>query len=256
MPHVEPSANSTDLLKTPYDGLHLLIGTADDEAATAVPWLPALGAHRTLVVHDGTSFPFTLAQGVHKALVAAKQDPPDPLQLNQGALTYAPVVKQIMATKVDSVFYTGYYAEAGVLVKDLRAGGFTGPIIVGDGATDLSMRTIAGPKSMKNLFFVTPPMPSTTPSAAAWLKAYVAAAGRQPGTYSMQAYTAVMVMSDAVRRAGSTDHAAVRKALASTDYASPFGAVKFDARGVNNATGFQLLRIDGDRFTPVCPQSC
>jgi ABC-type branched-subunit amino acid transport system substrate-binding protein len=99
-------------------------------------------------------------------------------------------------------------------------------------------------------------MPGTTPSAAAWLRRYVATNHRQPGTYSMQAYTAVRVAADAVQRAGSTDHATVRAALATSDFPSPFGSVRFDARGVNSATGFQLVRIVGNAFRPVCPPSC
>jgi branched-chain amino acid transport system substrate-binding protein len=256
VPHVEPSANSTDLLAGNYDGLFLLIGTVDDEAAASVPWLPALGAKRTAVVHDGTSFALTLARSVHRELISAKRPGPEPLQLNQGALTYAPLVKKILASKADSVFFTGFYAEAGVLVKNLRSAGFTGPVIVGDGSADLSIRNFAGAADMKNLYFVSPPLPTTTPSAAAWHKDYVARAGREPGAFSMQAYTAVKVAAAAVLHAGSTDHAAVRAALAMTDFVAPYGRVTFDARGVENGTGFQLLRIVGSQFERVCPPTC
>jgi branched-chain amino acid transport system substrate-binding protein len=78
----------------------------------------------------------------------------------------------------------------------------------------------------------------------------------EPGACSMQAYTAVKVAAAAIVRAGSTDHAAVRAALAKTDLVAPYGRVTFDARGVENGTGFRLLRILGPHFERVCPPTC
>lgn len=254
--HIEPSANSTDLLKDGYNGLFLLTGTAADEAANAAPWLPKISAHRTAVIHDGTSYALTFAQSLKKVLAAAKRPTPLYLEIIQGAQTQDIAAKKVLATNADSVFYTGYYTEAGVLVKDLRAAGFDGPIILGDGATSLSIIKISGAKALRNVFFVTPPSAGTTASAQSWLARYRSSSDIEPEAFSMQAYMSVMVAADAIERAKSVDREAVRQAIASTSLSGPYGRIKFDQRGVDSGTGFQLLKIKDGEFDLVCPPSC
>ncbi len=254
--HIEPSANSTDLLKDGYNGLFLLTGTAADEAANAVPWLPDLNAHRTAVIHDGTSYALTFAQSLKQVLAAAKRPTPLYMEIIQGARSQGIAAKKVLASNADSVFYTGYYTEAGVLVKDLRAAGFDGPIILGDGATSLSIIETSGKKALQNVFFVTPPSASTTTSAQSWLARYRTSSDIEPEAFSMQAYMSVMVAADAIKRAKSVDHEAVRRALVRTNLSGPYGRIKFDKRGVDSGTGFNLLKIKDGQFNLVCPPSC
>jgi branched-chain amino acid transport system substrate-binding protein len=254
--HIEPSANSTDLLKDGYNGLFLLTGTAADEAANAAPWLPDLGAHRTAVIHDGTSYALTFAESLKKVLAAAERPTPLYMEIIQGAHSQVIAANKVIASHADSVFYTGYYTEAGVLVKDLRAAGFDGPIVLGDGATSLSIVEISGVKALRNVFFVTPPAAATTTSAKSWLARYRSSSDIEPEAFSMQAYMSVMVAADAIKRANSVDREAIRQAVASTNLSGPYGRVKFDDRGVDSGTGFQLLRIKDGQFKRVCPPTC
>ena len=72
----------------------------------------------------------------------------------------------------------------------------------------------------------------------------------------MQAYMSVMVAADAIERAKSVDHEAVRQAVASTNLSGPYGRIRFDKRGVDSGTGFQFLKIEDRQFKLVCPPSC
>ncbi len=255
MPHVEPAANSTDLLRDPYPGLFLMGETVADEAEAASAWLSDLRIRRPVIVHDGTSFALTLALSSEAAFRAVERPAVLTVEIPQGARTYARTVEQILRTGADSVFFAGYYAEAGVLIKDLRAAGFDGVVLAGDGAADLAVIETAGTDDLAGVYFVTPAQPQTTASAAGWTEQYRTFAGVDPGAFSMQSYAAVRTAAEAIERAGTTEPEAVVRALRETRVSTPYGEVRFDDRQVAS-TGFQLVTIMDGVMAQECFTSC
>lgn len=256
MPHVEPAANSEDLLRDPYSGLFLMGETVADEAKAAIGWLEDLRIRRPVIVHDGTSYALTLALSAEAAFRSASRPALLTLEVPQGARTYSRAVEQVLRSGADSVFYTGYYAEAGVLIKDLRAAGFDGVVLAGDGAANLAVMETAGTEDLPGVYFVTPAQPQTTASAATWTEQYRAFTGNlTPGAFSMQSYAAVQAAADAIRRAGTTESEAVVRALRETRVSTPYGELRFDDRQVAS-TGFQLVAITDGELVQACFPSC
>jgi branched-chain amino acid transport system substrate-binding protein len=75
---------------------------------------------------------------------------------------------------------------------------------------------------------------------------------------SARSFTGMMVLADALGRAGSTDPEAIRKALAETNIAGeklimPWKGVKFDATGQNELGSGILVQIIGGKYTTVWP---
>jgi branched-chain amino acid transport system substrate-binding protein len=75
---------------------------------------------------------------------------------------------------------------------------------------------------------------------------------------SSRTFTGLMVLADAINRAGSTDPEAIRKALASTDIAGsglimPWKGVKFDATGQNTLGQGILVQVVGGKYNTVWP---
>ncbi|MCK7505970.1 MAG: branched-chain amino acid ABC transporter substrate-binding protein [Desulfobacterales bacterium] len=58
----------------------------------------------------------------------------------------------------DLVFWTAYYADGALVIKQLRAGGYKGKIAVGDGSTDAKLIEIAG-KSADGVYALANPLP-------------------------------------------------------------------------------------------------
>ncbi len=61
-------------------------------------------------------------------------------------------------------------------------------------------------------------------------------------------------LADAIERAGSLDHLAVRNALAQTDLKTLYGPVKFDDSGRNVAKLMIFTQLQGGRYTVVWPE--
>ncbi len=81
--------------------------------------------------------------------------------------------------------------------------------------------------------------------------------GAQMDTASMLAYQAVLVLADAINRAGSTDPTAIRDALAQTDMTDHLmaypGPIKFDSAGENVSAQPVLMQVQGGTVLQVWP---
>ncbi len=79
--------------------------------------------------------------------------------------------------------------------------------------------------------------------------------GTHPTYHAMEAYAALLVARAAIEKARSTQPAAIRDALRALDLAeTPFGPVKFDARG-QNAHPVLITQIQQGQFRVVWPPS-
>jgi len=250
VPMIVAQANSTDLIKPRYDSVFLLCGTVAAEAEFAVGWMKRLGGTRLAVVHDGTSFPMTLAEStVASARRAGGLAVTETLKLSQGAPSYARIAASVLAGKADIVYFTGYYAEANQLIGDLRDAGFAGKIVVGDGAADGPLLRDLKPAQTKGVYGTALIFPQFVPELAEWSARYRSAVGSAPGPSTVEAYDAVRVALDAIRRAGSLDRARIRAALAGTDTTAMSGPVSFNPDGTRTKPTFLLLRAQGGQFT-------
>jgi branched-chain amino acid transport system substrate-binding protein len=255
VPMIVAQANSTDLIKPKYDSVFLICGTVAAEADFAVGWMKRLGGKKLAVVHDGTSFPTTLADStVASARTAGDLTVVTELKLSQGAPNYGRIADTVRDAAADIVYYTGYYAEANQLIKDLRDRGFTGKIVVGDGATDGPLLTDLTAAQRHDVYGTALIFPQFMPGIEDWSARYRAEFGSAPGPSTVEAYDAVRVALDAIKRAGSTDHEAVRKAIADTDLLGMSGPVSFNADGTRTKPTFLMLRADGDTFMLQSPQ--
>jgi branched-chain amino acid transport system substrate-binding protein len=63
----------------------------------------------------------------------------------------------------------------------------------------------------------------------------------------------VVVLADAIERAGSTDKKKVRDALAATNVATFYGPVKFSANGMNETRDLPIIQVQDKRIKVLHP---
>lgn len=139
----------------------------------------------------------------------------------------------IKAAGVDGIFVPGYYNEAGLIVAQARQLGITLPIFGGDGWEAPELIQIAGAQALENTFYSTHYSPeSSDPKVQAFVAAFKAKFnGEVPDAMAALGYDSAMVLADAIKRAGSTDGAKVRDALAATkDFPCVTGKTTLDAK--------------------------
>ena len=137
------------------------------------------------------------------------------------------VLTQIRSEKPDAIFATGYYSEAGIIVRQARELGMKMPILGGDGWVGDALAN--GREALNNTYISNHysgdnPAPIVQNFVAAYRKRF----NKEPDAIAALAYDAVKVLADAMNRAKSTDGPKVRDALAKADVAGVTGQLKMN----------------------------
>ena len=131
----------------------------------------------------------------------------------------------------DAIIVTGYYNEAGKIARQARDLGIKVPLIGGDGWDSDQLLKIGG-DALNGCFFANHYAPDQDrPSVKAFVEAFKAKYnGEVPDAMAILGYDAMKLMVDAIKRAGSTDGAKIRDALAATkNFPAAAGDITIDA---------------------------
>ncbi len=138
----------------------------------------------------------------------------------------------IKSAGVEAIFVPGYYNEAGLIVAQARQLGMNVPLFGGDGWEAPELIQIAGAQALENTYYSTHFSPeSADPKVQAFVSAFKAKFnGEVPDAMAALGYDSAMVLADAIKRAGSTEGAKLRAALAATrDFPCVTGKTTLDA---------------------------
>ncbi len=163
----------------------------------------------------------------------------------------------------DFYFLAAMPHNAGPLIKQFRAAGLDGPIVGGDAYDFPGIVTDAGLAATENVYFTTHVLMDPAGASAEIKKfsaAYEAEYGHAPeNTFAALGYDAMYLMADAIKRAGSTDPQAIKKALAETkDFPAITGLITYEAGSQIPSKAVTMIAIKNGRFTlteEIVPQA-
>ncbi|MET8144240.1 branched-chain amino acid ABC transporter substrate-binding protein [Sphaerisporangium sp. NPDC005288] len=250
IPMIIPAANSQELVDQHLKHVFLINGTGTQQATAAMAWITKQGAKNVALVHDNTSYSKDIAVRTQKLL--DEQGGPETAILE--AVTpkesdYSANIHNIMAKNPDFVYWTGYFQEGGLIIRQLRQAGYKGAIMVGDGSVSEKIAEIAGAEAAEGVYATMTQTPETLQGAETWIADYTKKFGSPPGPYSNQAYDAVRLAAEAVKNAGSTDGAKVISALEAVNGFAMFsGPLKFTPDHTLSTGGFQILVVKSGKF--------
>jgi branched-chain amino acid transport system substrate-binding protein len=147
-----------------------------------------LGHKKVCVVDDSTDYGLGLAQSVRETL-GAVADSACNISVKKGDKDFSAAVTQVKGASPDSIFYSGYYAEAAPFVQQLKDGGVTATFVSADGTKDPEFVKQAG-QSSKDALLSCPCGPATGSFADEYTKKF----GQEPGTYSTEGYDLGTIM--------------------------------------------------------------
>jgi len=142
-----------------------------------------------------------------------------------GGGDYTAVLESAKAFKPDLFLWAGYDADALPLLEQSKAMKFTPGIYLG--APPGWPIGFGSSKLSRNVMLYgmwSPAMNENNAASAKFYKAYVAKFKEEPATYfAPLAYSAIYILADGIKAAGTTETAPLVKALEATKYASPLG---------------------------------
>ncbi len=152
----------------------------------------------------------------------------------------------IHAAGVEGVFVPGYYVEAALICKQARDLGLDVPIFGIDGWESPELVALGG-KAVEGAFFDTHYSPeSTEPVVVNFNAAFVKRWSTGTDALSALGYDSAMLLVDALRRAGTTDSARLRDAIAATkDFHGVTGVITLDEQRNPTKSAVVLTVKDG-----------
>ena len=141
------------------------------------------------------------------------------------------ILTKIKGLAPDVIMFGGIDPQAGPIAKQMRELGIKAQFVGGDGIQTPNFIDLAG-KAAEGVMASMPGLPmAKMPGGEAFLKKYQAKFHTEVQLYAPMGYDAVMVLIDAMKRAGSTDPAKYLPELATTHYQGVIGPIAFDKNG-------------------------
>ncbi|MGE5189953.1 MAG: ABC transporter substrate-binding protein [Gemmatimonadota bacterium] len=148
----------------------------------------------------------------------------------KGQADYKAQLTKIKSLSPDAVFCSALYEEGAVILSQARKMGITVPFVGGNGFNSPKVIDIAK-GAAEGLIVATPWFPGRNdPKVKAFVAKYSKAYGKPPDQFAAQAYDALYIMAEALRKAGKADRDALRDALAGIrNFNGVLGKFSFDA---------------------------
>lgn len=216
LPFVITASNSTQLIPANPGNAFMINSTGADQSKKAADFFEAQDVERLVIIDQGDSYSQDLADLTEERWESMGNTVASRETVNKGEQDFSSVVSKVRSGDADAVFWTAYYADGGLMIRQLRQGGFRGLIAVGDGSNSPELFDIAG-GAADGVFAFSNPTADFLPEAASFIEDYQAEYDSNPGPYAPLNYDGLKLLAWAMEEAGTTDHDAVVEQLAKTD---------------------------------------
>lgn len=200
---ISTSATRTILSQRGWATFHRMVGNDAAQGPAAGRYIhDVLRAQRVFVIDDNSAYGRGLADEV-AATLSGKVVQRAAVRPRQTDFTA--VVSQVRSAAADVVFYGGYYAAAGSLLRELREARVNAAFVAGDGVKDDGFVRAAGVRAAEGAIITCACLPPEH-AGRQFPQIYRSAFGREPGTNSAEAYDAATIFLTGIE-AGSTRRA-------------------------------------------------
>jgi branched-chain amino acid transport system substrate-binding protein len=169
------------------------------------------------------------------------------------------LISQVQKDPPQIIYMVSYLKDASILVKTLKAQQIPSLLSGGAGGfthADFISRTGAAAEKLITATLWSPEL--DYPGARDFYHKFKAQHAIPPDYHGAEAYSAVLVAADVLRRSASLSAADIRQALDATDMITPFGPVRFTAYGRferQNSPPTQVMQIINADFRTVWPSN-
>ena len=247
-------ANGSTAVRLTEKGLQYFFRTStrdDEQGRVAAQTVEKKGWKKVAILHDNTTYAKGLADEA-KALLEGKVEIVFYDALTPGERDYTAILTKLKAAGPDGIFFTGYYPEAGLLLKQKQEMGWDAPFLGGDATNNPDLLKVAG-DTAEGYLFLSPPVPQDLPSdeAKAFLSAYAAKYnGTTPGSiWAVLSGDGFRVAVAAIEATGGTDAAKIAEYMhAGKEFIGLTGTLSFNEKGDRVGELYKVYSVTGGKF--------
>ncbi len=251
---ITPGATSplvTDTIKPHF--FFRTIGRDDQQGPFAADYIARqLKPTKVAILHDKQTYGSGVATQVQTALEKSKVNVAMFEGINVGDSDYSAVISKLKALGPDLIYFGGYHAELGLLLRQAREQGLDTQFMGPEGVANKDLVAIAGPAVDKLL--VTLPADFTKMKGNEQILENFKKYNRSPdGAFTMTAYAAVQILADSINAVGA-DPDKVADYMHGNSFNTAIGKVDYDAKGDLKHFEFAVFRWDGQgNMTQIQP---
>lgn len=227
---VTPSATRPSLSTKGWKLFHRGVGNDFSQGPAIANYIKSvLKADKVFVIDDQSAYGAGLTDEVKKVLgpLVIKTD-----KVVDNAQEFGAQVSSVKTSGATVLMYGGYTEEAAPFLKQLRANGWTGTFIGGDGINDANMLSVTGQKDVEGTVATCPCGPATAAKGTFVTDFKAKYNNVDPGVYADVAYDLANIYLEAIK-AGKTTRADIQAFLGSYNKAGSASGVtyKWEANG-------------------------
>lgn len=229
---VSPSSTNPDYTKQGFKTTFRVVATdAQQGPALANYASKSLNAKSVAIVDDATAYGKGLADEFEKTIKEGGANVVAREATNDKATDFKAILTKIKGKKPDVIMYGGMDATGGPFAKQAKELGITAKIVGGDGLCTDKVAELAG-DAVGNIVCSEAGLAlSKMENGADFQKRYQDRFNAPVQIYAPFTYDSVMVIADAMKRAGSTEPAKILEELPKTNYKGVIGNIAFDEKG-------------------------
>jgi branched-chain amino acid transport system substrate-binding protein len=245
-------ANGSTAVRLTEKGLKYFFRTCprdDEQGRVAAATIQKAGAKRIAILHDNSAYSKGLADEINGILKKASANVVFFDALTPKEQDYSSILTKLKAATPDIVFFTGYYPEAGQLLKQKRQMGWNVPFVGGDAINNPDLVKLAGKEAAAGFRFLSPPVPKDldTPEAKAYVAAYQKKFGEAPSSiYGVLAGDGFRVVAKAIEGSKGTKADGLRAYLTTQlkDFPGFTGKISFNEKGDRVGELYRVYQVD------------
>jgi branched-chain amino acid transport system substrate-binding protein len=218
-------------------------GRDDQQGAVAGDYIAKnFPGKNVAILDDKTTYGKGLADETRKALNKAGITEKLNDSYNKGDKDFSAIVSKLKLANIDVLMVGGYHQEMALILRQMRDQGLKTVLMGGDAMADKQFASVTGAAAEGTLFTFGPD-PRKKPTAAAIVQKFKAN-NIDPEGYTLYAYSALQVWSQAVAKAKTIDPKTVMDTIKAGAWDTVLGKLEFDAKGDIKQLDFVVYKWD------------
>jgi branched-chain amino acid transport system substrate-binding protein len=232
IPQISPSSTNPKYTQQGFKTTFRVVAHDDQQGPTLGNFaIKNLKAKSVAVIDDSTAYGQGLADAFARTVKEGGANVLTREQTTDKDTDFRAILTKIKGLNPDLIMFGGIDPQAGPMVKQMSELGIKAKFMGGDGMQTPNFIKLAGPAS-EGVMASIPGLPKEKmPGGAEFLKKYKAKFNQDVELFAPMGYDAVMVLIDAMKRAGSTEPSKFLAEVPKTNYQGVIGPIAFDDKG-------------------------
>jgi branched-chain amino acid transport system substrate-binding protein len=259
VPLIIPTAVADNVMETNSPWIFRICDGSGSYATATLDFLKNNGDPRKLaIVYENTNFGQANNKSMTEAANAAGLDLVDTEAYQASSPDYKSLLQRVKGKNPEAIYFASYLLDASTLMRQSEQLNLNPKYYTSAGtgfaAAEFPTPDKGAGKYAEYTFSVSQWLPSAKwKGSAEFDQKYFALAGSHPAYHAIEAYAVLIAAAAAIDNAKSDQAQAIRDAIKELNLAeTPFGPVKFDARGQNRHPVL-VTQVQGGQYKVVWP---